>query len=144
VMVNNQDAPMGSALKRPPGRSKTKAAKAAGTAATKPNTPASSDYSKLAASSEAIAASIRYKSKMEMLMKEAEMYFRFGEKDKALEIMAKVEHLCHWKRERSIQSQSLCHVRLLLYRGRKLLTCQRIRLSQLCNCWMMLCMLKRM
>jgi hypothetical protein len=85
---------MGSALKRPPGRLKTKAAKAAGTAATKPNTPASSNYSKLVASSEAIAASIRYKSKMEMLMKEAEMYFRFGEKDKALEIMAKVEHLC--------------------------------------------------
>jgi hypothetical protein len=30
---------------------------------------------------------------MEMLMKDAEMYFRFGEKDDALEIMAKVEHL---------------------------------------------------
>jgi hypothetical protein len=47
----------------------------------------------LVASSEAISASIRYKIKMEMLMKEAEMYFRFGEKDKALEIMAKVEHV---------------------------------------------------
>jgi hypothetical protein len=47
----------------------------------------------LVASSEAIAASIRYKSKMEMLMKEDEMYFRFGEKEKALEIMAKVEHV---------------------------------------------------
>jgi hypothetical protein len=31
---------------------------------------------------------------MEMLMKEAEMYFRFGEKEKALVIMAKVEHVC--------------------------------------------------
>jgi hypothetical protein len=91
--VNNQEAPMGNALKRPPGRSKTKAAKAARTAATKNKNPASSDYAKLVASSKAIAASIRYKSKMEMLMKEAEMYFRFGEKDKALEIMAKVERV---------------------------------------------------
>jgi hypothetical protein len=68
VAVNNQDAPMGSALKRLPRHSKTKAAKAARTASSKTNTPASSDYAKLVASSEAIAASIRYKSKMEMLM----------------------------------------------------------------------------
>jgi hypothetical protein len=56
VTVNNQNAPMGSALKCPPGRSKTKSAKAAGTAAMKTNTPASSDYAKLVASSEAIYA----------------------------------------------------------------------------------------
>jgi hypothetical protein len=36
VTVKNQEAPMGSALKRPPGCSKTKAAKAAATAAMKP------------------------------------------------------------------------------------------------------------
>jgi hypothetical protein len=54
----------------------------------------SNDYSKLVASSAAIAASIWYKSRMDVLMKEAEMYLHLGEKEKAIELMVKAEHLC--------------------------------------------------
>jgi hypothetical protein len=77
--VNNQEALMGSLLKHPTDRPKTKAEKAAAMAATKSSnplvgTPVSNDYSQLVASSAAIAASIRYKSKMDGLMKQAEMY----------------------------------------------------------------------
>jgi hypothetical protein len=63
TVVNNQEAPMGSLLKHPPGWTKTKAAKATAMAATTKNnlsvdTPVSNDYSQLVASSAAIAASI--------------------------------------------------------------------------------------
>jgi hypothetical protein len=51
------------------------------------------DYSKLVASSCTIAESIRFKTRMDMLMKEAEMYFRFGDKDKAIEAMAQARQL---------------------------------------------------
>jgi hypothetical protein len=98
VTVNNQEAPLGSALKRPPGQTKTKAAKVAATAAPRScnllvATPVADDYLKLVASSAIIEASICYKSRMDVLMREAEMYYHFGEKGKSMEIMAKAEHL---------------------------------------------------
>jgi hypothetical protein len=51
------------------------------------------DYSQLVPSSAAIAASICFKSRMDGLMKQADMYFSLGEKEKAMEIMAKLDCL---------------------------------------------------